>query len=61
MTKTIKMSNSKYDRPGYEAGVYVGKYTLKIRDAFMYYRIEKYLIDHPGAKREQAGKYARVA
>lgn len=45
----------------YEDGQYVGKYNLKIRQAFLFYKIETYLINHPGASRQQAGKYARVA
>lgn len=49
------------DKPGYHDGLYVGKYTVKIRDAYITYRTEKYLIDHPGSTRSKASKYARVA
>lgn len=41
--------------------VLIGKYTLEIREAYMYYRIERYMIDHPMATRKKAGQMARHA
>lgn len=39
----------------------VGRYNVKIRNAYMYYRVERYLIDHPEATRKKAGAMARHA
>lgn len=39
----------------------VGRYNVQIRNAYMYYRVERYLIDHPEATRKQAGQMARHA
>lgn len=39
----------------------VGRYNVKIRNAYMFYRVERYLIDHPGATRKKAGQMARHA
>ena len=41
--------------------IFVGNYTEAIRDAYMYYRVERYLIDHPAKTRKQAGAAARQA
>lgn len=41
--------------------VLIGKYTVEIREAYMYYRIERYMIDHPEKTRKQAGQIARHA
>lgn len=41
--------------------VLIGRYTVEIRDAYMYYRIERYMIDHPTATRKKAGQMARHA
>jgi len=41
--------------------VLIGKYTVEIRDAYMYYRIERYMIDHPESTRKKAGQMARHA
>lgn len=41
--------------------VLVGKYTIEIRDAYMKYRVERYLIDHPHKTRKDAGRAARIA
>ena len=41
--------------------ILLGNYTVEIRDAYMYYRTERYLIDHPNKTRKQAGRVARDA
>ena len=41
--------------------VLIGRYTVEIRDAYMYYRIERYMIDHPESTRKKAGQIARHA
>ncbi len=45
----------------HEDGILVGPYNARIRDYYMKYRVERYLIDHPGASRSQASKIARVS
>lgn len=39
----------------------IGRYTVAIRNAYMYYRVERYMIDHPTATRRKAGQAARAA
>lgn len=39
----------------------VGRYNVEIRNAYMFYRVERYLIDHPNATRKKAGAMARHA
>lgn len=39
----------------------VGRYTLEMRQQYMAYRVERYLIDHPNADRSKALKAARTA
>lgn len=47
--------------PGYENGVYVGSYNLEIRQAYLRYKIMRYLFEHPGASIARASKNARIA
>lgn len=56
------MENEKYysiDSDGHS--VLVGKYNLDIRNAYLRYKVQAYLIDHPGAFSEQAFRAARQA
>lgn len=52
-------------KPGYiehnGETLFIGRYTLEIRNAYMLYRTERFLIDHPQASRAAAGRAARLA
>lgn len=40
---------------------FIGKYNIDIRDAYMFYRTQRYLIDHPGKTQAEASRAARSA
>lgn len=39
--------------------VLIGRYNLDIRDAYMRYKVQQYLVDHPGAFSDMAFRAAR--
>lgn len=59
------MSDQAANPPGYVRHngelQFIGNYTQDIRDAYMFYRTHRYLIDHPKSTLAQASRAARAA
>lgn len=53
------MTPKYYERDSKGELIFVGRYNLDIRDAYIRYKVQAYLIDHPGAHSDMAFRAVR--